>query len=168
LRDRTQEAIADNLELILNEAGAKGLALDEHPELLAALSTISENMQDALDDVLEDPLPAGLEVVTIEHEAGEVSAFAGTGDFDGDGMTNAREYLSAVLVFGEPDLGQYIAFATRPPLLGDGGGCAGEDDEEMAILLPPSFFGDAFLIALALAGLSGCRHSLRRTRLVQA
>ncbi len=170
LRDRTQEAIASNLELILDQADAKGLALDVHPELLAALSTISENMQDALDDALEDPLPAGLEVVTIEHDAGVVSAFAGTGDFDGDGMTNAREYLSAVLVFGEPDLGQYIAFATRRPLLGDDGGCAGEDedDENTAIAVPPSFFGDAFFMALALAAIFMAGRLSRRTRLVEA
>lgn len=129
----TVNAFEMNRALYRAVAGKQTAVLADYANVLAVLSLASQQSQDALAEVLMDfgfALPAGLETVVCDDlgvcspaldaasdEKGALNEpYAGAGDYDLDGVTNAEE-LDNVLDAGR-GVEEFVSAATDPTTAG--------------------------------------------------
>ena len=170
LRAATRMAYATNLAAI-DALGTKQVGVATYNRLVAALSASGAAMQVALQALTTEDLPIGsetedgeLEIVMGMDDMGNMfERFSGTGDFDGDGSSNAGEFrLSDGTVAG------FLSRANDPTITGEGGCSA------TLPLAPPSIgnftgaAGDMFGLLMAVVLLTIISAARRRKAATQA
>jgi len=131
LKDETIDAYDANLTAVGNEPQAAALA--DYDNAIAALMVVSQQVQNTVAQILSEngiTLTGSYQFIEVDLVARDSeNPYAGDGDIDGDGATNADEYAAALADNGGTAdifaLDLFILSAFDAALFGSGGGGGG-------------------------------------------